>query len=218
MGRSAINRDSLSCWINYARREDNRADHRVAVGAMSNQTSKKKEVDRFGWFSDGMREGYDEGWVRSRDYDALAARVAELEAKCPCCKTAQDVIDLIADHDRLRAALEQCNEHRDDPHKIIGIVDAALAGMPPYNFKRAADETSALPDPPNTLDSHVAFFREVMALHDRVGSHGGAALSPERARGLLGEIDQLEAALAAWRKGHTEYRIACVEGRSTLHE
>ena len=33
---------------------------------------------------------------------------------------------------RLRAALEQCNEHRDDPHKIIGIVDAALAGMPPY--------------------------------------------------------------------------------------
>jgi hypothetical protein len=47
-----------------------------------------------------------------------------------------------AERDRLRAALEQCNEYRDDPHKIIGIVDAALAGMPPYNFTRATDETT----------------------------------------------------------------------------
>lgn len=28
--------------------------------------------------------------------------------------------------ERLRSALEQCNEHRDSPYKIIGIVDEAL--------------------------------------------------------------------------------------------
>lgn len=48
----------------------------------------------------------------------------------------------VAEIERLRTALEQCNEYRDDPHKIIGIVDAALAGMPPYDFKRNAHETS----------------------------------------------------------------------------
>ena len=44
--------------------------------------------------------------------------------------------------------------------------------------------------------THIAFLREVVALHDRAGSKGGAALSPERARGLLAEIDALTAALA----------------------
>lgn len=44
--------------------------------------------------------------------------------------------------ERLSAALQQCNEHRDSPHNIIGIVDAALAGMPPYDFERIAHEPS----------------------------------------------------------------------------
>jgi hypothetical protein len=39
---------------------------------------------------------------------------------------------------RLRAALEQCSKYCDCSYKIVGIVDAALAGMPPYDFKNEA--------------------------------------------------------------------------------
>ena len=52
-----------------------------------------------------------------------------------------------AEIERLRGALAQCNEHRDSPHKIIGIVDAALAGMPPYELahESCGDEEPKVP-------------------------------------------------------------------------
>jgi len=68
---------------------------------------------------------------------------------------------------RLRAALEQCNEHRDDPHKIIGIVDAALVGIPAYDFKQRSDETSGEPACDHDLQHNVNTLR---AFHDL--SHG----------------------------------------------
>ena len=37
------------------------------------------DIPRFACFSDGMREGYNESWVRSSDYDALCARANENE-------------------------------------------------------------------------------------------------------------------------------------------
>jgi hypothetical protein len=38
----------------------------------------EQEVSRFGWFSDGMREGYDEYWVKASDYDAVLAEKSYL--------------------------------------------------------------------------------------------------------------------------------------------
>lgn len=39
------------------------------------------DIPRFACFSDGMREGYNESWVRSSDYDALRAERDALRAR-----------------------------------------------------------------------------------------------------------------------------------------
>jgi len=73
-----------------------------------------------------------ESIVRLITPDEKSQRIAQLQAELAIYKGREEGKQMVIA--QLETALRQCNEHRESPYKIVGIVDAALAGMPPYDF------------------------------------------------------------------------------------
>jgi len=99
------------------------------------RTSLQEEI-----FRAGFERAY---WPQVDRVETLKRELAEARSHHPMDSFRLALSRLSQEIERLRAALAQCYEHLDDQYKIVGIVDAALAGVPPYEFSRAADETTA---------------------------------------------------------------------------
>src|SRR6185312_14292909 len=98
------------------------------------RTSLQEEI-----FRAGFERAY---WPQVDRVETLKRELAEARSHHPMDSFRLALSRLSQEIERLRAALAQCYEHLDDQYKIVGIVDAALAGVPPYEFSRAADETT----------------------------------------------------------------------------